>query len=531
MTSHQAEARPRAYSYVRFSTPDQMKGHSFQRQVEKATAYAAAKGLELDTELTLHDLGVSAFHGRNSKTGALAEFLAAVGRGEVPVGSFLLVESLDRISRDEILEAQGLFSLIISRGVTLVTLIDGKAYSKGSVNANPTDLIIAIVAMIRAHEESATKSRRLRDVNEHKRKQAATRATDKPFTRRLPGWLRFDEETKRHALVPERARIVRIIYEKSLAGWGQDRIARWLNTEGEPTWGDAERWHRSYIKKVLTNSATIGTFTPHSTSRDDTGRRIRSPQSAVENYFPAAVEREVFDAVALRQATTQARGRHANTLPRSIFAGLLRCGRCGGTVSRVSKGTHVYLVCAKANSRAGCQYLTVPYQEMEDRFCEVIGGIIAEAPRGRDTEELEDEIAGVAAGVYAVEEDTEAMAEHLVGESDSPAIRKKMRELEARLDKERVRLAEMTAERDRLTDRRVKRRLDALEAVLSTKPLDVVKANTALRDAVSKIVLDIDTSELRIHWHHVADDESQEITWWTRHQRWDVTIDQGEAER
>jgi DNA invertase Pin-like site-specific DNA recombinase len=170
-------SRPRAYSYVRFLTPDQMKGHSFQRQVEKATAYAAANGLELDTELALHDLGVSAFHCRNSKTGALAEFLAAVGRGDVPKGSYLLVESLDRISRDEILEAQSLFGLIISRGITLVTLIDGKSYSRESVNAAPTDLIIAIVAMIRAHEESATKSRRLRDVNEHKRKLAETRAT------------------------------------------------------------------------------------------------------------------------------------------------------------------------------------------------------------------------------------------------------------------------------------------------------------------------------------------------------------------
>jgi hypothetical protein len=80
----------------------------------------------------------------------------------------------------------------------------------------------------------------------------------------------------------------------------------------------------------------------------------------------------------------------------------------------------------------------------------------------------------------------------------------------------------MIAKRDRMTDVRVKRRLDALEAVLSTKPLDVVKANSAMRDAVREIVLDLEQSELRIRWHHVADDEPQEITWITRHFNWDA---------
>jgi hypothetical protein len=32
--------RPKAYSYLRFSTPEQRKGDSFRRQWEKAKAYA-----------------------------------------------------------------------------------------------------------------------------------------------------------------------------------------------------------------------------------------------------------------------------------------------------------------------------------------------------------------------------------------------------------------------------------------------------------------------------------------------------------
>ena len=46
MTNHLPN-RPRAYSYVRFSTPEQMRGDSFRRQTEAAERYAAAHGLDL----------------------------------------------------------------------------------------------------------------------------------------------------------------------------------------------------------------------------------------------------------------------------------------------------------------------------------------------------------------------------------------------------------------------------------------------------------------------------------------------------
>src|SRR5260370_19931998 len=70
--------KPKAYSYVRFSTPDQMKGDSFERQTRKAAEYASAHGLDLDTTLTFRDLGVSAFRGKNAQTGALTAFVDAV---------------------------------------------------------------------------------------------------------------------------------------------------------------------------------------------------------------------------------------------------------------------------------------------------------------------------------------------------------------------------------------------------------------------------------------------------------------------
>ncbi len=53
-------AERKAYSYLRFSTPEQSLGDSFRRQTALAQEYALRHGLDLDTELTYRDLGISA---------------------------------------------------------------------------------------------------------------------------------------------------------------------------------------------------------------------------------------------------------------------------------------------------------------------------------------------------------------------------------------------------------------------------------------------------------------------------------------
>jgi hypothetical protein len=71
-----------------------------------AERYAAEYGLMLDRHLSFRDLGVRAFRGKTAKEGALHAFLEAIEHNPVPWGSCLLIESLDRLSRDRILAAQ-----------------------------------------------------------------------------------------------------------------------------------------------------------------------------------------------------------------------------------------------------------------------------------------------------------------------------------------------------------------------------------------------------------------------------------------
>ena len=116
--------KPKCYSYIRFSTSEQLKGSSLKRQLGLAREYAHTNKLELDESLTLHDLGISAYKGKHRTEGALGEFLSLVNSKKIPKGSILIVESLDRLSREQVLDALNLFLNIIREGIKIVTLMD-----------------------------------------------------------------------------------------------------------------------------------------------------------------------------------------------------------------------------------------------------------------------------------------------------------------------------------------------------------------------------------------------------------------------
>lgn len=111
-----------AYSYVRFSTPQQLKGDSLRRQLEASERYVTENGLVLDETLNLRDLGISAFRGKNVERGALGAFIKAIETGKVKEGSYLIVESLDRLSREKEVVAERSAS-VISQTLTVGVML------------------------------------------------------------------------------------------------------------------------------------------------------------------------------------------------------------------------------------------------------------------------------------------------------------------------------------------------------------------------------------------------------------------------
>ncbi|MGC6744452.1 hypothetical protein ACP0HM_05255 [Escherichia coli] len=69
-------------------------------------------------------------------------FLDEIGRS-IPVGSWLVVEKTWTVSlANPSLKHKSYFSRLSVGGITIVTGMDGKVYSKESVNANPIDFAI-----------------------------------------------------------------------------------------------------------------------------------------------------------------------------------------------------------------------------------------------------------------------------------------------------------------------------------------------------------------------------------------------------
>src|SRR5262245_55762354 len=125
MTTATKSTSPIAFSYIRFSTPEQLKGDSLRRQTALAQEWCQRNNARLDESTTFRDLGHSAFTGKHTENPdrhALAKFLQWVEDGRVPAGSFLVIENLDRLSREEIVLATHLLTGILKAGVNVVQL-------------------------------------------------------------------------------------------------------------------------------------------------------------------------------------------------------------------------------------------------------------------------------------------------------------------------------------------------------------------------------------------------------------------------
>ena len=355
MVSPPLPARPKAYSYVRMSTDLQLKGDSLRRQLEASKKYTATHGLELVQDFALHDIGVSAYTGKNIASGRFGLFLTAVRAGKIEKGSYLLVESFDRMSRQEPIVALQPFIDIVKSGLKLVTLDDERVFSG---NISFEDLIISIAKMSRANEESVRKSDRVAKAWKYKRDTAGT----KKLTARCPSWFRLLDDRQSFEIIEDRARIVRRMFDEAVAGLGAFSIVRRLNEEAVPTFSGKAGWQTSTVNKIIGSKAVIGEFQPN---RLVNGKR-QAEGEPIKGYFPRILDDETFYAAqrgrlerrttgtADRKGSGGAKGKRFSNL----FSKLAVCDNCGSPMQFENKGTppkgQSYLVCSNAIRKHGC---------------------------------------------------------------------------------------------------------------------------------------------------------------------------------
>ncbi|MCF5901641.1 recombinase family protein [Aeromonas veronii] len=412
---------PKAYSYIRFSTPKQAQGDSYRRQLQKATDYCAEHNLQL-VDKTIDDFGTSAFRGANMTEGALGRFFDAVKSGQIEQGSYLLVESVDRLSRQAVVAALSQFLALISAGIVIVTLDDKAVYCSEKVETQ--NLLLSIMFMVRANNESETKSDRSREAWDKGRKQARDN-NQVMKNSRLPSWLKWEEG--KIMPIPERAAVVNEMFELAKSGSGYEQIAKIFLEKGYKTFGKEADWRPAGIQAVIKSESVIGVFQPHEIKD---GKRI--PEGGpIWGYYPAIVEPILFNEV---QHLISQRSNHSGSYRKgtynNLFSGILRC-QCGEALRYQNKGRvgspRNYLVCPKQNI-TGCNLPNMLYNKVEPQLLQAVC-ILSEVMQRRVGENekvlsLKDQLATLTAQLDVESRKKNKAAQSILDFDDDATFRK-----------------------------------------------------------------------------------------------------------
>ena len=185
-----------------------------------------------------------------------------------------------------------------------------------------------------------------------------------------PGWLGLSHDRTSFIFIPERAEIVRQIFEASVSGLGGYTIAKQLNAKNVPAFGPSSAWDQSTIHNLLRNRATIGEHQP----KRYHNRKEFPVGAPIPGYYPPVIDEELFQAaqVARQKNLASGRGRKGRLIT-NLFAGIATCAYCGSAVKFHSNANAKSLLCSRllAGDRS-CYRMGWSYGDFENSFLEFV---------------------------------------------------------------------------------------------------------------------------------------------------------------
>jgi hypothetical protein len=266
----------KAYSYARFSSVGQREGLSIERQLQIATDYHARNLAHLPLDTSRCDEGFSAYRGKQISKGSLGHFLAEIKAGTVEPGSVLIVENLDRISRQGPKLARKILEQIVDNGTEIHVVNISKVLRYGWEN-RIEDSVPVDCELSRAFTESSYKSNR---IGHSWRTNKAKTAEGRVLTSKLPSWLKV--KNGKIVEIPEKVAIVRAVFAHAANGLGCKKIRKAMN---------GANLSQTWISKTLSNRAVLGEFRPH---RLVDGKRVweEGKDEVIFNYYPRIISEE-----------------------------------------------------------------------------------------------------------------------------------------------------------------------------------------------------------------------------------------------
>ena len=451
------------------------------------------KQFDLTLVDTFRDEGMSGFKGKNfSNESALSAFLKLVGNGTVEQGSVLIVENMDRLSRQSILPCLSKFIEIINKGVSVGVISQNKILDTKSITENPMELMLVLVEFARANNESETKSKRSKSIIAAKIERA-NKGEKVWFAAQKPSWI-VGLKDGEFVLDNDRVKLVKNIFAHYLAGHSCSRIANDLNKSKIPTLRKFKNgiWTNSTVACLLKNKNCIGWIGINDFEQDD--------------FFPAIVSAKVFQLTQQKLAfNVKSRGGSKYGLVRNLFKHLLTCSECGqvietkiGSYENVKGTTNHYAdyICRGVKHKSGCSNkgrISVP--EFEARIFQSIlnlNDFSKQTPPPNDVlEALENKFAKIQTSIGRCME---------LLDDDELADMKELSVKLARLNKEKGQLVKsIEAEKTKMTvSSNAPKAIEMLRDKFSNANAQVVNGVLQLK-AVSKKMVDDELARIKEH--------------------------------
>lgn len=359
---------PIAFSYLRVSSPEQAADGrtGIDRQASGFLPFCHRHGLTPNPD-PLIDRGLSAYRGGHRSQGALGAFINAAEQGEIIPGSVLVVEDLDRFSREAASHSEQLLHELWDLGLALGIVRDDVVVDRAKYDSDIGVRLQLLVRRDAAHDYSRKLSQRVKAASDRRIERSLAGEHVLPHCR--PQWLDFDEQIQTFSF-NSRWLTYRRIVDLCLAGLGQVKSAQTLNAEGHRN-SRGGLWSPGGIGQVLRDRRLIGERQWCELQELPDGRRKRVPTKVQAGFFPPAISQQEFERC---QHLMRGRDSYHSRQPtktdkrHNLFQGLLRCP-CGQlyslmTQTKPSGRMHRYLVC-KGKGTGNCQIRNHRYDESQ----------------------------------------------------------------------------------------------------------------------------------------------------------------------
>ncbi len=368
-----------AHSYLRWSSDQQSLGDSERRQLEATKALCAQNGWQL-AERVFTDRGVSAWHGANREQGALGELLKEVKPQEIVV-----LESLDRWSRQDPIDAIDALRTHVDRGVEFYFSSIGKIVNRASYKEVRMMLLMQSEMAAQYSDRLSQRIKAAMQARREKLEKEGVLAFGK-----LPCWLEWNGprrmENRKPIVVEAKADVVRLIFDLHLAGSGCGLIAAMMRDSKTPciTNYPTANWNPTFVYKLLRGRSVLGEHAP----------------SKTPGVYPALISEQVFLKAQAKKEGREHQTAHARVKNSNLFAGLATCSRCNHALTKLyspRNGVKYFYLCCGGRFRrvpgCTCDFSSIPYAKFEDSFVAVLrdSGLIRKMlGKGRSASPIDD---------------------------------------------------------------------------------------------------------------------------------------------